>query len=246
MDLLTFERVGKRFADGTQALEDVSLNVPRRRVTVLLGASGCGKTTLLRLAAGLDSPTGGAVHGADATLRIGFVFQAPALMPWATVAQNVALPFAISGAAEDGRVAAALERVGLGARAQARPHQLSGGMQMRVSIARALVAGASLLLLDEPFAALDEVTRFDLQQLIADLVSSQGITALLVTHSVSEAVFLADQLVLMAPQPGRIARTWPMPADRPRGEAWRRDGAYVETCAQLSAALRATMRETGA
>lgn len=243
--LLSLDRISRRFDDGTLALDDISLEIPEGRTTVLLGASGCGKTTVLRLLSGLDVATSGQLTCTGRSVRIGYVFQAPALMPWATVRQNAALPLAAAGQADDARVMAALAQVGLETRADARPHALSGGMQMRVSIARALVAEPALLLLDEPFAALDEVTRQDLQALVASLSAARGLTVVLVTHSVSEAAFMADRIALMTPHPGRIASVEETGAPSPRVDAWRQDPRYGALCVRLSAALRATMTRKG-
>jgi NitT/TauT family transport system ATP-binding protein len=197
--VVALRSVTKRFASGVQALAGVDLSVPRGEFLSLLGPSGCGKSTLLRIIAGLSEPTTGscAVHVGDkpgrvvAAGRIGFVFQDPTLMPWSTVAGNVELPFRIAGrvrSAERDRVAAALRAVGLAGFEGSYPHQLSGGMRMRVSIARALVTGPELLLLDEPFAALDEITRLALNDDLLRLWEEHRQTIHFVTHSVFESL----------------------------------------------------------
>ncbi len=209
--LLSLRAVGRRFAGGVQALEDVSLRLDAGGFVALLGPSGCGKSTLLRLIAGLDQPDAGSLtwdrplHPGEA----GFVFQDPTLLPWATAEQNVFLPLRLRGMPAPRAMPAvreALARVGLGGFERARPRELSGGMRMRVSIARALVTRPRLLLMDEPFAALDEFTRHKLQVDLVALWRELGCTVVFVTHSIYEACFLARRIVLMTPRPGRVAR----------------------------------------
>ena len=239
--LLTVEDASRRFPNGTVALDGVSLRVGAGEVVALLGPSGCGKSTLLRLIAGLDRPDGGAVvwsAGPPAPGSIGYVFQDATLLPWATAAENVRLPLRLRGqmAAQSAPlVQAALERVGLGGFGAARPRELSGGMRMRVSIARALVARPRLLLMDEPFAALDEFTRHTLQEDLLALQRQEGCSVVFVTHSIYEAAFLACRVVLMSPRPGRIAGV----LDAPRlPEAGRRlDPAYATFVAQITGAM---------
>ena len=206
--MLTVTRAGRRFPDGTEALRDVSLRVEAGAFVALLGPSGCGKSTRLRLIAGLDRPDTGAVAWDGAPGRIGFVFQDPTLLPWATAAENVRLPLRLRGmgrAESAPLAAAALERVGLAGFAGARPRALSGGMRMRVSIARALVQQPDLLLMDEPFAALDEFTRHGLQEELLALAASARCAIVFVTHSTYEAAFLARRIVVMSARPGRVA-----------------------------------------
>jgi NitT/TauT family transport system ATP-binding protein len=239
--MLTFDQVSRTFSGGVRALEAVSFHVPENRVTILLGASGSGKTTLLRLAAGLDTPTDGFVRFSDVRPHIGYVFQTPTLLPWATVAQNVELPLRLAGVPIGGQVDEALRAVGLSERAQAFPHELSGGMQMRVSIARALTLEPKLLLLDEPFAALDELTRQRLQILIHDLVRSRGLTLISVTHAITEACFLADQVVILRSNPGRVDSLVPINGPRKRDDNWRLSSDFNTQCSHLFAALSGTL-----
>jgi NitT/TauT family transport system ATP-binding protein len=207
--MLRVDNISRIFPGGLVALEGVDLRIERGDFLVLLGPSGCGKSTLLRLIAGLDEPQQGALRWDEAPPAagdIGFVFQDPTLLPWATVAANAALPLRLRHQNE----AAAhmmLTRVGLAGFEQVRPAQLSGGMRMRVSIARALAPRPRLLLMDEPFAALDEFTRHRLQSDVRALAAETGCTTVFVTHSIYEAAFLATRVVVMSPRPGRIAST---------------------------------------
>ena len=208
--MLTVEHAGRRFPNGTVALAGVSLRVGAGDFVALLGPSGCGKTTLLRLIAGLDRPDSGVVAwdgGPPPPGSIGYVFQDATLLPWATALDNVRLPLRLRGqpaAASASAARAALARVGLQGFEAARPRELSGGMRMRVSIARSLVARPRLLLMDEPFAALDEFTRHALQEDLLALWRDAGCSVVFVTHSIYEAAFLAPRIVLMSPRPGRI------------------------------------------
>ncbi len=210
--LLKLEGVRKSFTGGVEALAGIDLAVNQGEFVALLGASGCGKSTLLRLVAGLAEPSAGTVRWQGAgnvdPSRIGFVFQEPTLMPWANVFDNVYLPLRLAGrsrAEAASRIDETLRQVGLAEFARAYPRQLSGGMRMRVSIARALVTQPEILLLDEPFAALDELTRFKLNEDLLRLWRERGLTVLFVTHSVYESVFLATRVVVMSARPGRIA-----------------------------------------
>jgi NitT/TauT family transport system ATP-binding protein len=241
--------VAKRFASGLLALDGVDLTVRAGEFFSLLGPSGCGKSTLLRIIAGLSEPTSGrcdlrlgagAPGSANEAGRIGFVFQDPTLMPWSTVARNVELPFRIArrvGAAERDRVAAALRAVGLAGFERAYPRQLSGGMRMRVSIARALVTEPDLLLLDEPFAALDEITRHALNDDLLRLWEMHRPTVLFVTHSVFESVYLSTRIAVMRPRPGRIVADLPVNLPPRRGLALRTSAEYAAMCTAVSAAL---------
>ena len=236
--LLRLEGVGRRFADRA-AVEAVDLDVPSGAFVTLLGASGSGKTTLLRLIAGLDQPSEGRIVWRDGTAPpLGYVFQSPTLLPWATVAENVALPLTLKGQRDAQAVAEALAAVGLADRAGARPAELSGGMQMRVSIARALVGRPRLLLLDEPFAALDEITRDRLGALVQRLWQEQALTVVFVTHSIPEAAFHATRAVVLERAPGRVSRVIDLPEPRERS---RTSEAHFATCARLAEALAQTM-----
>ncbi len=205
----------KTYPDGTRALQPVTMTIAEGEFVTLLGPSGCGKSTLLRMVAGLLEPNGGQlllwrrpVRELEATgRRIAFVFQSPTLMPWANVETNVRLPLDLARVDRreaDARVADVLGLVGLAQFAKALPRTLSGGMQMRVSIARALVVDPHVLLMDEPFGALDEITRGHLDGELLDLWRSKGLTVLFVTHSIHEAVFLSNRVVMMAARPGRV------------------------------------------
>jgi NitT/TauT family transport system ATP-binding protein len=236
--MLTLSRVGKRFADGTQALDGIDLSLAQGEFLVLLGPSGCGKSTLLRLVAGLEAPSAGSLTwegGPPEAGQTGFVFQDATLMPWASALRNVSLPLRLRGAPDaEGLARAALAQVGLAEFARARPKALSGGMRMRVSIARALVGRPRLLLMDEPFAALDEFTRHRLQDECLALTRAAGCTTVFVTHSLYEAATLASRVVLMTPRPGRIAAELTGGVGGDRGSA-----AFNARLAALSEAVRA-------
>ena len=240
--------VGKVFAGGVTALSDMTLSVTAGEFVSLLGPSGCGKSTALRLIAGLMQPTTGKVRwqGAHDTGDLGVVFQEPTLMPWATVERNVWLPLRLKGEGLPDarpRIAAALEMVGLDRFADAYPRELSGGMKMRVSIARALVTRPRLLLLDEPFAALDEITRIRLNNDLLRLWEAQRWTVVFVTHSVYESVYLSTRVAVMAARPGRVIADLTIAAPYPRDEAFRTSPAYNAFCREVSAELRRAMGE---
>ena len=233
--------VGKVFAGGVTALSDMNLSVTAGEFVSLLGPSGCGKSTALRLIAGLMQPTTGKVRwqGAHDTGDLGVVFQEPTLMPWATVERNVWLPLRLKGEGLPDarpRIAAALEMVGLDRFADAYPRELSGGMKMRVSIARALVTQPRLILMDEPFAALDEITRNRMNDDLLALRGRLGCTVIFVTHSVFESVYLSDRIVVMAPRPGRVAEELTVTAPR-RDEDFRTSAEYAALCRAVSASL---------
>ena len=249
MPLVFLRGVAKSFANGTVALENLDLDVRQGEFLSLLGPSGCGKSTALRLVAGLSKPSAGTVGWRDKASgargsEIGFVFQEPTLMPWGTVAANVALPLKLlrlDRAETASEVEAALAMVGLSQFGKAFPRELSGGMKMRVSIARALVTRPKLLLMDEPFAALDEITRFRLNDDLARLKAELGCTVIFVTHSVYESAYLSSRIVVMAARPGRIIREILVEAPMPRNEAFRRDPAYAAICETASRALNDAM-----
>jgi len=235
--------VGKSFRNGTVALEGIDLRVAPGAFLSLLGPSGCGKSTLLRLIAGLVPPSAGRIALSGVVRgKIGFVFQEPTLMPWASVWDNVYLPLRILGVTRADaarRIEETLAAVGLDAFARTYPRELSGGMKMRVSIARALVTDPQLLLLDEPFAALDEITRFKLNEDLLALWQSHRWTVIFVTHSVFESVFLSNRIVVMTKRPGRIAADVPIDLAYPRAAALRTQSDYTVLCARLSAILAA-------
>jgi len=206
--LLTLSQVRKAFPNGTVALDGLSFGVGQGEFVSLLGPSGCGKSTALRLTAGLLEPDSGTIDYPDAKPQIGFVFQEPTLMPWADALANARLPLdlkRVPRADADAQAEAALARVGLEGFEHAYPRELSGGMKMRVSIARALAARPKLLLLDEPFAALDEITRTGLGEDLLRLWREDGLTILFVTHSVSESSYLSQRVLVMTPRPGRVS-----------------------------------------
>ncbi len=251
--VVSLRNVGKTFERGTVALDGLDLTVTDGEFVSLLGPSGCGKSTALRIIAGLSEPSAGAVEwpgeGAAGAGEIGFVFQEPTLMPWATVAANVWLPLKLAhenGAAADAAVAQALERVGLAEFARGYPRELSGGMKMRVSIARALVTEPRLLLMDEPFAALDEITRFKLNNDLLALWQLLRRTVIFVTHSVFESVYLSQRIVVMTARPGRVFAEIPIPAPYPRDENFRTSAGYAGFCRLVSEALRGAMAEGAA
>jgi len=242
--LVSLRGVSKVFANRVTALTGLNLDVREGEFLSLLGPSGCGKSTVLRLIARLTNPTEGSIEWRGGRPEIGFVFQEPTLMPWATVFSNVFLPLRFRGVsrreAKD-RVEEALERVGLAKFGKAYPRELSGGMKMRVSIARALVLRPPLLLMDEPFAALDEITRIKLNDDLVQLKVSLGATIIFVTHSVFESVYLSTRIVVMAPRPGRIVAEIPVEAPLPRDEEFRLSGAYADKCRETSVALHRAM-----
>jgi NitT/TauT family transport system ATP-binding protein len=251
--LVSLRNVSKVFSNGTLALNDMNLDVGKGEFVSLLGPSGCGKSTALRIIAGLGEPTSGTIEwpladsydaAGNPDREIGFVFQEPTLMPWATVAANVWLPLRLKGvsrrAAED-RIMEALRMVGLEAFAGAYPRELSGGMKMRVSIARALITRPKLLLMDEPFAALDEITRFRLNNDLLHLWEKSGWTVIFVTHSVFESVYLSERIVVMAARPGRVFRDMEVDAPYPREEEFRTSAAYNENCRRVSDTLHDAM-----
>ena len=236
--------VSKRFATGTLALEGIDLNLMRGEFVSLLGPSGCGKSTLLRLIAGLGAPTSGAITWNDATHELGFVFQDATLMPWADALHNVLLPLKLKGvkrAESEARAREMLALVGLSGFERAYPRELSGGMKMRVSIARALVTRPTLLLMDEPFAALDEITRHKLNDDLIGLWLQQKFTAVFVTHSVFESVYLSQRILIMAARPGRIVDEQQLIAPFPRSGEFRTSPEYAATSRIVSDSLARAM-----
>lgn len=250
--LLRLSSIGKKFTTGTTALADVDLAIYPGEFISLLGPSGCGKSTLLKLIAGLAAPSFGTIDwpssraeaaaaASNVKATLGFVFQEPTLLPWRTVAENVHLPLLLSGVpkrAARGRIDEALDQVGLHGFAEFYPRQLSGGMKMRVSIARALVTEPKILLMDEPFAALDEITRSKLNDELLGLFARRGLTVIFVTHSVYESVFLSSRIVVLSSRPGRITAEIQIGKDYPRTEEFRTTALYNDYCRRVSVALR--------
>ena len=241
--MLTISHLGKQFSGGVAALENVNLHMTRGEFVSLLGPSGCGKSTLLRIIAGLTAPGSGQMEWAAAPVKggIGVVFQEPTLMPWANARKNVETPLRIAGVAARARQARAMEMlalVGLENFADAYPRTLSGGMKMRVAIARALVTQPPVLLLDEPFAALDEITRQQLNDDLLDICSKAKLTVLFVTHSAAEAVYLSNRVLMMRARPGTIMREVCINAPVRRADGFRHSPQFAAWCGEVSAALR--------
>ena len=255
--LVRMQHVDKMYSNGTLALKDLSLDIRANEFVSLLGPSGCGKSTALRIFAGLGSYTAGSVEWPQSNYdvsgkperEVGFVFQEPTLMPWATVFDNVYLPHLLknrSKAQVAEQVREALDLVGLGGFANAYPRELSGGMKMRVSVARALVTRPKLLLMDEPFAALDEITRTRLSNDLLDIWSKAKCTIIFVTHSVFESVYLSQRIVVMAARPGRIVGELEVDAPYPRTTEFRLSPEYANYCRQVSNLLDVAMRSSAA
>jgi NitT/TauT family transport system ATP-binding protein len=249
--LLVLRDVGKTFSNGVTALKDVDLTIRDGDFLSLLGPSGCGKSTALRLIAGLSTPTSGALEwrgsGFLGRSNIGFVFQEPTLLPWASVFDNVWLPLRLKGVSRANAAPAIeelLERVHLREVEKAVPRELSGGMKMRVSIARGLITKPSLLLMDEPFAALDEITRFQLNDDLLELWQDQRFTVVFVTHSVFESVFLSNRIVVMAARPGRVFDEVPVDAPYPRDDSFRTSPDYAALCRRTSDVLAGAINST--
>jgi NitT/TauT family transport system ATP-binding protein len=246
--LLRLNHVDKIFGGDVVALKDMTLQVNQGDFISLLGPSGCGKSTALRIISDLMHPTRGRVEweGHHGRGDLGVVFQEPTLMPWATVAQNVWLPFRLAGksyAEVKDDVLEVLRLVGLEKFLNAYPRELSGGMKMRVSIARAIVTNPRLILMDEPFAALDEITRHKLNNDLLKLKEQIGCTVIFVTHSVFESVFLSDRIVVMAARPGRVLTELEVDAPYPRGEDFRTSPEYAAHARRASEALKEAMGE---
>ncbi|MFI9386576.1 ABC transporter ATP-binding protein [Kutzneria sp. NPDC052558] len=239
MTLLRMVDVGLRFPDGTEALQGMDLSVAAGQFVAVVGPSGCGKSTLLRLAAGLAAPSSGEVHrGAD---ELAYVFQDPALLPWRTVRSNVELAAELRGlskAERRDRATQALELVGLTEFAGHRPGALSGGMRMRASLARSLTLRPDLFLFDEPFGALDEISRERLGDEVARLFGERGFGAVFVTHSVTEAVFLSTRVIVLSERPGRVLGDFPVPFDYPRPPRLRFDERFAHLAGKVSECLR--------
>jgi len=245
--MLTLDRLSKTYADGTKALANIVLSVREAEIVALIGGSGCGKTTLLRLVAGLDQASSGAIRLDGELIRephpaVGIVFQEPRLLPWLTVADNVG--FGLEGIPSNERKARidyALHKVGLVEHATRWPRELSGGQQQRVAIARAFVTHPRVLLLDEPFSALDAFTRASLHEHLLDLWQETRPTVLLVTHDVQEAVMLADRVVVMQPRPGRVFDELTLGLARPRGPG---SPAFEGAARRVLSALDQSLKQT--
>ena len=253
--LVSLRNVSKRFANGTLALQGMNLDCGEHEFISFLGPSGCGKSTALRLIAGLTRISSGEMHWATASgagqagkidRELGFVFQEPTLMPWAKVFDNVWLPLKLTGVGRDAAaplVSQVLEMVGLSRFADVYPRELSGGMKMRVSIARALVTRPRLLLMDEPFAALDEMTRIKLNNDLLAIWREHRFSVIFVTHSVYESVYLSNRIVVMAARPGRVIDEIRIDEPYPRGEAFRTSSRYNAHCQAVSQSLHGALHD---
>lgn len=248
--------VSKVFSNGTLALKDMSLDVERGEFLSLLGPSGCGKSTALRIIAGLGGPSSGQIDWPSSKINsrglpegdVGFVFQEPTLMPWQTVFGNVYLPLRLTGVSKTvarDRIMETLLSVGLADFAEAYPRELSGGMKMRVSIARALVTQPKLLLMDEPFAALDEITRQKLNDDVLRLWKQSGVTVIFVTHSVFESAYLSNRIVVMRARPGQVFADLPISTSTERNEDYRTSEEYRATTEKVSRALHDAIHAGG-
>jgi NitT/TauT family transport system ATP-binding protein len=245
--MVEIENVGKRYGAGQPVLDGIGLSVAKGEFVTLIGPSGCGKSTVLKLISGLTPPTSGSIQvdgmaPKDAREIVSYIFQDATLLPWRTVDENVVLGLELEGAARpmrEQKTAALLELVGLGHVARSYPRQLSGGMKMRVSIARALATNPRLLLMDEPFAALDEMTRDRLNEEILRLQAEQKWTAVFVTHSVAEAIFLSTRIVVLAPSPGRVCAEFAVDLPVPRTASLRDAPEFDALAVKVSHALRA-------
>ena len=256
--ILTLEQVGKTYANGTVALQDFNLKVQPATITSLVGPSGCGKSTVLRIVSGLGDLTSGHLTWADEGQgnpkrsqgnphKLAYVFQEPALMPWATVMDNVRLPLKLAKVPKRQSLEAvsdAIAQVGLQGIERCYPRELSGGMKMRVSIARALVTQPQILLMDEPFGALDEMTRGKLNQELLTLQHQRNLTILFVTHSIYEAVYLAHKVVVMASKPGRVITEIPIDAAHPREPDYRTSPQFNRYCRDVSHCLSQAMGDS--
>jgi NitT/TauT family transport system ATP-binding protein len=255
--MILLNHVSKVYANGTVALQDMSLAIPEGQFVSLVGPSGCGKSTVLRLIAGLGQLTSGSIEweghcqqnlpSRSVEPKLAFVFQEPALLPWATVMENVRLPLKLAGEPREKaepKVLQALRQVGLQGFEHSFPRELSGGMRMRVSIARALVTQPQVLLMDEPFGALDEITRSKLNSELLELWQEQRWTVIFVTHNIYEAVYLSNRVVVMAARPGRVVADIPIDAPYPRSEDFRTSPLYNDYCREVAARLREAMGST--
>ena len=246
--IIKLKKVNKVFENGTEALKGMDIDVFKGQFISFLGPSGCGKSTVLRMISGLLKPTSGQIEIYKKTLNsssnsgeIGFVFQDSTLMPWATVEDNVYLPLRLKGTSKEKvreDIEEILSKVGLIEFRKSYPRELSGGMKMRVSIARALIVKPKLLLMDEPFAALDEITRFKLNDDVMSFWKNSDLTVIFVTHSVFESVYLSNRVVVMAPRPGRVIADIVLNDNYPRTEEYRTTSEYAKNCRMVSKYLK--------
>jgi NitT/TauT family transport system ATP-binding protein len=239
--LLSFDNVSMTFDDGTQALDNVSFSVRAGEFVTVVGPSGCGKSTLLRIASNLEHNTGGTCK-VDRD-SIGYVFQDATLMPWRTVQRNVELIAELHKIKKTERTARAVEAinlVGLKGFEEKYPRQLSGGMRMRASLARSLVLKPKVFLFDEPFGALDEITRERLNDELLSLFQHEGFAGLFITHSITEAVYMSTKVLVMSARPGRITASFDVPFTYPRFHDLRYDPSFTELCGNISRELRGT------
>ena len=246
--VIALSHVNKTYANGTVALQDMNLVIQEAQFVSLVGPSGCGKSTVLRIIAGLGRMNSGSIDWgvSHQARKLAFVFQDAALMPWATVRENVRLPLKLARMPKNDSETAvqqALQRVGLGGAERSYPRELSGGMKMRVSIARALVTQPNVLLMDEPFGALDEITRSKLNSDLLDLWRQQHWTVVFVTHNIYEAVYLSNRVIVMAARPGRVVADVAIDVPYPRTDAFRTSPVYNEYCREVSECLAEAMSE---
>lgn len=248
MPIIHMDRVSRRFGKHVLAIDSMSVAIKEGEFVSFLGPSGCGKSTALKMIAGLLPVSAGTITITPSSSKseqdLAFVFQEPTLMPWATVFDNVFLPLRLAGVSRTqsaSRVNAALTDVGLSRFADSYPRVLSGGMKMRVSIARAMVTRPRILLMDEPFAALDEMTRSKLNNDVVRLAKEYGLTVIFVTHSVFEAVYLSTRVIVMAARPGRVAADLALETPWPRNEEWRVSPAFSNEARRVSLTLKETL-----
>ena len=248
LPIIQMDRVSRRFGKDVLAVDNMSVAINEGEFVSFLGPSGCGKSTALKMIAGLLPVSAGGIAitppKGKSEQDLAFVFQEPTLMPWATVFDNVYLPLRLAGvslATATPRVAAALADVGLTRFSHSYPRELSGGMKMRVSIARAMVTQPRIMLMDEPFAALDEMTRSKLNNDVVRLAKERGLTVIFVTHSVFEAVYLSTRVIVMAARPGRVAADLALETPWPRSEDWRTSAAFAAEARRVSETLKGTL-----
>lgn len=246
--IISMDRVSKQFGKSVLAVDKMSLDIHEGEFITFLGPSGCGKSTALKMIAGLLPVTSGSISitppDEDSEQDLGFVFQEPTLMPWGTVFDNVFLPLRLVGVKRpdaESRVMEALKEVGLSRFAGSYPRELSGGMKMRVSVARAMVTRPRILLMDEPFAALDEMTRSKLNDDVMRLAQEHKLTVIFVTHSVFESVYLSTRVVIMAARPGRLTADMPLETPWPRSDEWRISPEFSAEARRVSETLKGTL-----